>query len=536
LSDVIIARGLVKPAAMKAALQASLAGRSLTEILVDNGELSEDDLARTLAEHHRLDHVDLEIFAVDRVAAALVEPDVARRFGAVPIAMLPAGILVVALYDPNGSTAVLEFAQLTGRVIQPAVASRTQVATVIDALRREQQAPGIAPPAHPGGADPRMPDTRLHSVPAGDIVIPRGGGPADHLRPPSPAWSPSAPATASAAAPPHDEDPVDGFESHLQAVRQRAEAAERRRHEAEERARAADELTRIADARASAAEERALAAERLVAAAEERVDGMSSAAEAANETLTRLVRACELLEGEAQKRAPEMEALRTRIHELERQLAERDGAPAPARVAAPPAPVAAPPAPAAASPAPVAPPAAAVAAPRARHAAPPAPVAAPRAPDAAPPAPVAAPPAAVAAPRAQVVAPAVNGDAPTPPVPASPARASARPPAPARAPQPPPEASEPPAMTSPARARVDVPSPQPVADPDPEPEAIAPSLSPTIDIPGDPGVPFVRALAPMSSPETAKAPKAAKTPKAAKGAATNARGLRRIMNTIRKTA
>ena len=30
LSDVIIARGLVEPAAMKAALQASLAGRSLT--------------------------------------------------------------------------------------------------------------------------------------------------------------------------------------------------------------------------------------------------------------------------------------------------------------------------------------------------------------------------------------------------------------------------------------------------------------------------------------------------------------------------
>ncbi|MEA2191159.1 MAG: type pilus assembly protein PilB, partial [Solirubrobacteraceae bacterium] len=134
LSDVIIARRLVEPAAMRAALQASLAGRSLTEILVANGSLSEDDLARTLAEHHRLDHVDLERFAVDADATALIEPDVARRLGAVPIAFLPEGAVVVALYDPNGSTAVLELARLTNRRIQPAVASRSQIEALIDAL------------------------------------------------------------------------------------------------------------------------------------------------------------------------------------------------------------------------------------------------------------------------------------------------------------------------------------------------------------------------------------------------------------------
>ena len=137
LSDVIIARGLVQPAAMKTALQASLAGRSLTDILVDNGHLGEDDLARTLAEHHRLDHVDLEVFEVDTEAASLIEPDVAQRFGAVPIAVLASGVLVVALHDPNGSTAALEFARLTGRVIQPAVASRSQVETLIGSLRHK---------------------------------------------------------------------------------------------------------------------------------------------------------------------------------------------------------------------------------------------------------------------------------------------------------------------------------------------------------------------------------------------------------------
>ena len=140
LSDVIIARGLVQPAAMKTALQASLAGRSLTEILVDNGHLGEDDLARTLAEHHRLDHVDLEVFEVDTEAASLIAPDVAQRFGAVPIAVLASGVLVVALHDPNGSTAALEFARLTGRIIQPAVASRSQIETLIESLRHKHPA------------------------------------------------------------------------------------------------------------------------------------------------------------------------------------------------------------------------------------------------------------------------------------------------------------------------------------------------------------------------------------------------------------
>src|SRR5436305_1753547 len=138
LSDVIMAHGLVEPREMKAALQASLAGRSLTEILVANGDLREDDLARILAEHHRLDFVDLDEFAVDHEVAALIEPGVAARFGAVPIARLHSGTVVIALHDPNGSTAALEFARLTGHPIQPAVASRSQIKSLIASLRRER--------------------------------------------------------------------------------------------------------------------------------------------------------------------------------------------------------------------------------------------------------------------------------------------------------------------------------------------------------------------------------------------------------------
>jgi hypothetical protein len=292
LSDVIMARELVEPSAMKAALQASLAGRSLTELLVDNGHLGEDDLARTLAEHHRLDHVDLEVFSVDHDAASLIAPDVARRFGAVPIAALPSGAIVVALHDPNGSTAALEFARLTGRVIQPAVASRSQIEALIESLRR----------GHASAEDMTL-------GPVADVVAAVSPG-GKQARLPGAAAAPS----------PFRHEPATGEDSHVEAMRRRAEAAERRYHEAEDRARAAEELTRLAEARARASEERALAAGGRVVVAEIRDDEQASAAGAAHGMLERVVHACEMLELEAQSRGPAADVLRTL---LEAERAQR---------------------------------------------------------------------------------------------------------------------------------------------------------------------------------------------------------------------
>jgi hypothetical protein len=311
LSDVIMARGLVTPSAMKAALQASLMGRSLTEILVDNGDLSEDDLARTLAEHHRLDHVDLDVFEIDREVSALIEPDVARRFGAIPIATLASGAVVVALYDPNGSTAGIEFARLIDRVIQPAVASRTQIEALIEELRHERHP--AAPFAGMTRGDAHVPQSHLRSVPAGDTVFAAAPPPDAYASPAAPA-APAAPARGPGS-------PAAELESHLAAVRQRAETAERHRFEAEERARAAQELTRLADARTQAAQTRALAAEALVDAAQTRADKISSAAGETHDTLARLVHACEVLEREAQARAPELDGLRAALDDERRERA-----------------------------------------------------------------------------------------------------------------------------------------------------------------------------------------------------------------------
>ena len=293
LSDVIMARGLVDPAAMKSALQASLAGRGLTEILVERGDLSEDDLARALAEHHGLDHVDLDLFDVDTAASAIVDPDLARRLGAVPIAFAPGGALVVAVHDPTGSPAVRELAGVTDRPILQVIVSRAQLAAAISSLRRPaSDAPQVAatpPSAHVHADDPRS----ARSVPAASMH------PADLLRPSAPPSPPVAPMPSR----------IENDER-LRAAEQRALAAEQHVQATELQVR------ELRDA-ARSAEQRAKTAETTVSAANARAEGLMAAAVAANEALARLVGNCELLEREAEAREGEMQALRSEL-DLER--------------------------------------------------------------------------------------------------------------------------------------------------------------------------------------------------------------------------
>ena len=204
---------------------------------------------------------------IDRQAAALIEPDVARRFGAVPIAFLPDGTVVAALYDPNGSTAVLEFAH--------ADPARHPAGRRVALADRGADGDAAARAAHrpPDGAGrARRPAARaqLYSVPAGDMVVPPSQHPADFARPyaaPPPAFAPPAaplppapPVAAAVASPrprrrrrrPRRRSPSRN--GHVDAGLQRAELAERRLVEAEERLRAAEEQARQSEARAVASE------------------------------------------------------------------------------------------------------------------------------------------------------------------------------------------------------------------------------------------------------------------------------------------
>ena len=71
----------------------------LVSTLVQNGVISELDVARTLAAQNSMEFVDLENTQVDRKLIDLLDADDARRYQAIPIGIRD-GILIIALSDP----------------------------------------------------------------------------------------------------------------------------------------------------------------------------------------------------------------------------------------------------------------------------------------------------------------------------------------------------------------------------------------------------------------------------------------------------
>ena len=131
LSDVIIELGLAQEEHVNRAVQdARLSRANVGQILVQEGRLTEDDLARALAARYGLSHIDMTEFEVDPDAANLLPPNVAQRYRAVPLAFEPDGSLLVAMADPSDSLALSDITFMTHLDVQASVAA----ATVIEEL------------------------------------------------------------------------------------------------------------------------------------------------------------------------------------------------------------------------------------------------------------------------------------------------------------------------------------------------------------------------------------------------------------------
>src|SRR5262245_13043934 len=86
LSDVIVELGFADAAVVETAEQeARELGRSVTQVLLDKGQLTDEQLARSIAARNGFDYVDLNGYDVDLGAAELIDASAARRYKAVPI-------------------------------------------------------------------------------------------------------------------------------------------------------------------------------------------------------------------------------------------------------------------------------------------------------------------------------------------------------------------------------------------------------------------------------------------------------------------
>src|SRR3954453_18022646 len=135
LTDVIVDLGFVEQATVDLAVDRANDNGSLPErMLVADGALTEDQLARAVAERFGLDHIDLGVYRVDPDAAKLVTPATVGRYQAIPVAFADERTLLVAMVDPANVLAVDDIAVMTGYEVRPAVACKGDVEMLLERL------------------------------------------------------------------------------------------------------------------------------------------------------------------------------------------------------------------------------------------------------------------------------------------------------------------------------------------------------------------------------------------------------------------
>jgi type IV pilus assembly protein PilB len=145
ISDVVVEMGFADRARVDAAVEeAKGSGRTPEQVLVENGALSGDQLARATAQRFGLHHADLTVYKTDVGALNLINPQAAKRFQAAPIGFAEDGVLLVAMADPSNVLALDDLKLMTGHEVRPVVASPDDIAGLISRMSRLNDAVAAA--------------------------------------------------------------------------------------------------------------------------------------------------------------------------------------------------------------------------------------------------------------------------------------------------------------------------------------------------------------------------------------------------------
>ncbi|TMK60027.1 MAG: type II secretion system protein GspE [Actinobacteria bacterium] len=131
LGQILIELGFITPEQLETALEEHRkTPKSLGRVLIDLGMIKEADLVRALAEQVGLEFVDLNEFPIDATATVLLPEALSRRYRAIPIGERD-GRLLVAMSDPANVYALDDIRTITGREVQPVVATANDVEQAI---------------------------------------------------------------------------------------------------------------------------------------------------------------------------------------------------------------------------------------------------------------------------------------------------------------------------------------------------------------------------------------------------------------------
>jgi type IV pilus assembly protein PilB len=133
---VLVRLRYISPEDLEAAIaRQKTDGRKLGEVLVADGRITRDQLARAMAIRMGVDVFTLAD-GVDPAVARLIDQKSARRYQAVPVRLEPDGVLLVAMADPSNVFAIDDLRILTRHDIRPALASPDEIQTLLGQTSR----------------------------------------------------------------------------------------------------------------------------------------------------------------------------------------------------------------------------------------------------------------------------------------------------------------------------------------------------------------------------------------------------------------
>jgi hypothetical protein len=128
LTDVgLISRGDMA----QAKEQSKVAGKSVVQILLEAGQLTEMDITKALASQFGLDTVDLNKYEVPQDVLALMSRDLARQWKVLPI-FKRGNQLTVAIANPLAMEAVDKLGDSLSLTIRPVVSCLSDIETALD--------------------------------------------------------------------------------------------------------------------------------------------------------------------------------------------------------------------------------------------------------------------------------------------------------------------------------------------------------------------------------------------------------------------
>ncbi len=140
IGDVVVDLGFATREKVEDAVEIARAqGKPTGQVLVEQGVLRHDQLARVVAERFGLDYIDLSVYELDMGAVNLIDMDAIRRYQAVPVGFLEDGTLLLAMADPTNVLSIDDIAMLTGRRVRSASASIEDLNILIMRLSRVEQ-------------------------------------------------------------------------------------------------------------------------------------------------------------------------------------------------------------------------------------------------------------------------------------------------------------------------------------------------------------------------------------------------------------